>query len=251
MIGKVFAPHLWVFSRTPGAPIYDSLVPGAATQPIGIAVARTFEDLMRAVAVRSAVYVTGQDCPYEEEFDGNDLCATHLIGYAGGEPAACLRLRFFADFAKMERVAVRKEYRQSGIGTQMVRAAISLCRKKGYTRLYAHSQKRLVGFWEGLGFRVMEGGRDFVFSDFDYVEMVADFERDPGSITLASLPPIPTPSSVLRGVGTFPASWRNPRFAPERPVRRTRADGGGPAPDRFPGAGGAPDAGAGRSSQWG
>ena len=39
--------------------------------------------------MRSAVYIGEQECPYEEEFDGNDLAATHLIGYVGNEPAGC------------------------------------------------------------------------------------------------------------------------------------------------------------------
>ena len=36
-------------------------------------VARSFDDLMRVVSIRSAVYMAEQDCPYEEEFDGTSL----------------------------------------------------------------------------------------------------------------------------------------------------------------------------------
>jgi len=32
--------------------------------------------------------------------------ATHLVGYVGAEPAATLRLRYFGDFVKIERLAV-------------------------------------------------------------------------------------------------------------------------------------------------
>ena len=62
--------------------------------------ARSIEDLMRVVSVRSAVYIAEQECPYLEEFDGNDFCSTHLLGYVGNEPAGCIRIRYFADFAK-------------------------------------------------------------------------------------------------------------------------------------------------------
>src|SRR3954454_23156574 len=103
--------------------------------------------MMRVMSIRSAVYIAEQLCPYNEEFDGNDFSATHLIGYVGNEPAACLRVRYFADFAKIERLAVRKEYRKSRLPFQLVRAAIELCRVKGYRRLYGHAQKRLANFW--------------------------------------------------------------------------------------------------------
>jgi predicted GNAT family N-acyltransferase len=179
---------LWVFQRAPQKPLYDSYSPDAVPGEIGVTLARNFEDLNRITAIRSAVYIGEQQCPYEEEFDGNDLAATHLLGYVGHEPAGCLRIRYFADFAKIERLAIRAEFRKTRTAFQLVRAAFRLCQKKGYTKIYGHSQKRLVNFWSRFGFRVMEGGQSFVFSDFDYVEIVADVERDPEAVTLGVQP---------------------------------------------------------------
>ena len=180
-------PKLCGFStREPQKPIYDSYSPNAVPGEIGVTLARTFEDLIRVASIRSAVYIGEQRCPYEEEFDGNDLASTHLLAYVGHEPAGCLRIRYFADFAKIERLAIRAEFRKTRAAFQLVRAAFRLCRKKGYTRIYGHSQKHLVNFWSRFGFRVMEGGREFVFSDFDYVEIVADVERDPDAVTIGN-----------------------------------------------------------------
>jgi predicted GNAT family N-acyltransferase len=177
---------LWGFKRSQETPIYDSYSPNAAPGEIGVTLARTFEDLFRVTSIRSAVYIGEQRCPYDEEFDGNDLAATHLLAYVGKEPAGCLRIRYFADFAKIERLSIRAEFRKTRAAFQLVRAAFRLCRKKGYTRIYGHSQKHLVNFWSRFGFRVMEGGRDFTFSDFDYVEIVADVERDPEAVTIGA-----------------------------------------------------------------
>jgi len=185
-IGQLEAPQLWYFTRAPQRPIYDSYEPDAAPGEIGVTLARDFEDLLRVASIRAAVYIGEQECPYEEEFDGNDLAATHLLGYVGHEPAGCLRVRYFADFAKIERLAIRAEFRKTRTAFQLVRAGFQLCRRKGYTRIYGHSQKRLVNFWSRFGFRVMEGGRNFTFSDFDYVEIVADVERDPDAITIGA-----------------------------------------------------------------
>ncbi len=188
-IGPIYAPHLYTFRRAPlTAPLYDTYHRDAGQRELSVTIARTFEDLMRVASLRSAVYIGEQECPYEEEFDGNDLSATHLIGYVGNEPAGCLRIRYFADFAKVERLAVRKEFRNTRLSFQLVRAGIKLCQMKGYRRLYGHSQKRLVNFWSRFGFRPIEGAKEFVFSDFDYVEIVAEIERDPEAITIGADP---------------------------------------------------------------
>src|SRR5215216_2020471 len=85
-----------------------------------VRIARTFNDLMTVTAIRSAVYLAEQDCPIEEEFDGNDFVAAHFIGYIGNEPAGCLRVRFFGDFAKIERLAVRHQYRRTRVSFKLV-----------------------------------------------------------------------------------------------------------------------------------
>ena len=187
-VGPIKAPNVWMFDRTPSPPLYDSYVPGVRTQEIGITIVRTFEDMMRVAAVRNVVYMGEQECPYFDEYDGNDLSATHLLAYMGDEPIGCLRLRFFANFAKLERLAIRKEFRKSRAAFQLVRAAFKFCQKKGYGRIYAHSQTRLVDFWKRFGFRVLEGGKGFVFSGFDYVEVIADIERDAEAVAIGDDP---------------------------------------------------------------
>lgn len=184
VVGDIEAPNVWIFARKSHLPLYDSYVPNAGTHEVSVTVARTLEDIMRVNSIRNAVYIGEQECPYEEEYDGNDLAATHLLAYIGDEPVGSLRLRFFAGFAKIERLAIRKEFRKSKAAFQLVRASFKFCQKKGYGRIYAHSQSRLVDFWHRFGFHELEGGRQFVFSDFDYVEMVAHLEPDPEALTL-------------------------------------------------------------------
>jgi predicted GNAT family N-acyltransferase len=182
-VSTIEAPNVWVFPRKPPAPLYDSYVPGAGKTEIGITVAHSFEDLMRVASIRNAVYIGEQECPYEEEYDGNDLAATHLLAYVGDEPVGCLRLRFFADFAKFERMAIRKEFRRSRAAIQLARAGFKLCQKKGYRLVVGHVQEALVPFWSRFGFRLKPDTRHFVFSDFEYVEIVAEIERDPDAVT--------------------------------------------------------------------
>ena len=187
-VGGFDAPHLYVYERPKpkmsNAPLYDTYRAGAQQRVLSVTVARSFDDWLRVASIRSAVYIGEQECPFEEEFDGNDFTAIHLIGYVGDEPCGCIRIRNFADFAKIERLAVRKEFRNTRLSFQLVRAAIELCRAKGYRRLYGHSQRRLMNFWGRFGFVPLPGGKEFVFSDFDYVEIVLDIEPLPNAIKI-------------------------------------------------------------------
>lgn len=154
---------------------------------IKVEVVRSMDEMARVIAIRGAIYMGEQRCPFEEEFDGNDFSATHLICHKNGEPVGCMRIRYFAEFAKLERLAVRHEGRGGGLAGRILDAAIDLCRKKGYRVLYAHSQKRFLKVWESRGFRLMDG-RELVFSDFDYVEVKLETEKHPQSITLQDDP---------------------------------------------------------------
>jgi predicted GNAT family N-acyltransferase len=134
-------------------------------------VVHSLDLLLEAFAVRSAVYVGEEACPHAEEFDGNDFCATHFLGYVSGEPAGTLRVRFFGDFVKFERLAVRSEHRGLGLARSMVAGAKDYCARKGFTKALAHSRTDRVSFWATHGFQIEAGAIPFVFSDNSYVEM--------------------------------------------------------------------------------
>jgi predicted GNAT family N-acyltransferase len=189
--GRV-ASHLHWLQRSPvqdpEPPIYDSYRVSNGPSQIGVTVARTIDDVLRAFSIRSAVYCAEQHCPHEEEFDGNDFSATHLLGYVGHEPAGCVRIRCFADFAKVERVAIRREFRKSRLAHRLIRAAIELCRTKGYRRIYGQPRTDLLRFYSYFGFRQFEGGKSLCFSDVDYTEVVLDLDRAPNALAIGANP---------------------------------------------------------------
>jgi predicted GNAT family N-acyltransferase len=150
-----------------------------------IKIARTFDDLLIVFAIRAAVYIAEQECPFAEEFDGNDHCATHLIGFINGEPAGCMRARFFHDFVKFERLAVLKKFRKSGLAFELCRGGVDLGRRKGFRRLYAHAREGLEGFYARFGATPMGSDRKLSFSGFNYTEML-EMEPSQDAITLDS-----------------------------------------------------------------
>ena len=98
---------------------------------ITIKLAATSDEMMQCFMLRAAVFMGEQQCPYWEEYDGNDYTASHLILYVDGEPAASIRVRWFAGFAKLERAIILKRYRSYGLFLPFVQWAKEFCRKKG------------------------------------------------------------------------------------------------------------------------
>ncbi|MES1990485.1 MAG: GNAT family N-acetyltransferase [Pseudomonadota bacterium] len=169
-----------------------------------VRVARSSEDIMRAVTVRAIVFMGEQQCPYDEEFDGNDFAGTtHLLAEADGHPVGTLRLRFFAGFGHVGRLAVLPQMRGLGAAQLIVEAAMKLCSQKGYQHLYAQAQKRLVPFWSQFGFEPM-GSREhpIVWSDHEYVEMECRLTRLPEALDLDTSDPL----ILLRPEG----AWNRP-----------------------------------------
>jgi predicted GNAT family N-acyltransferase len=165
---------------------FDTYRPGAAAGEIGIKVVHNLEELSMVRAVRAAAYVSEQQMPYAEDVDGNDLSATHLIGFVGDEPAGCVRIRYFAGFVKVERLAVFERFRRTRLALKLVRAAIEFGRHKGYTHFYGHAEESVVKLWEHFGFVRREGPGIRYMTDTFYYEGDLRMEPSPEALTADS-----------------------------------------------------------------
>lgn len=155
---------------------------------LAVEIVRDLSEYMKVVAIRASVFLAEQDCPYDEEFDNNDLSSLHLIAYLRGEPVATLRIRWFANFAKIERVCVMKHVRGGAVVKLMIETAVDIISRKGYTLAIGYIQKRLAPFWKQLGFLPREGRSDFRFSDYEYVECQRVLPARADAITIDSDP---------------------------------------------------------------
>jgi hypothetical protein len=99
-----------------------------------------------------------------------------------------MRMRYFADWVKVERMAVLNRFRRSDIKYEIVRAAFELARRKGYRTVYGHAQRRLLKFWQQFGFEIYPRNSEIRFSDFDYVEIVKHLAPHADTLTMRSDP---------------------------------------------------------------
>ncbi|SEI43325.1 Predicted N-acyltransferase, GNAT family [Pseudomonas sp. NFR16] len=137
-----------------------------------IKIVESEEERLKAMLIRAIVYMHEQKCPFDEEFDLNDHTATQVVGLIAGEPVLTARIRYFNGFAKLERLAIRIEYRGRGYARHLLTFLLHICRQKGFSRFYLHAQVQLESFYSSYGFR--KAGTHFAFSDHGYTEMVME-----------------------------------------------------------------------------
>jgi len=181
---------------------------------IRVVAVSTSEQLEQVRAVRAVVFMGEQKCPYAEEFDGNDLCATHVLGLVDGEPAGCARIRYFGDFAKIERLSVLSRYRRTELKFKLVAYVEDIVRRKGFNLIYGHPQQRIVKFWTRLGYEEVRRNTPFQFSDHDYTEMRKSLPSHPEPLTVHDDPMV-----LIRPEGDWDRAGILERSA-ARPVTR-------------------------------
>jgi hypothetical protein len=125
-------------------------------------VVTTYEQFLHAQAVRSICFLEEHQMPASLIFDGNDWQATHIIVYAGAEPAGTVRIRWFKDFAQFERTSFRKEWRNSHTIKACAEFAFEHVARKGFDRVITHASPLYARLWRMLlGFRPVAGKEPF------------------------------------------------------------------------------------------
>ena len=133
----------------------------------------TREEVYDLLAVRTAVFVVEQRCPYQEA-DGLDRRAWHVFARDGEETIqACLRiLEPENGTAQIGRVLTVN--RGTGLGRALMERSIRAAwEKTGARRIRLESQSYAQGFYEKLGFRRTEAP-EFLEDGIPHVEMVLE-----------------------------------------------------------------------------
>jgi predicted GNAT family N-acyltransferase len=113
------------------------------------------EDLRGAVMVREEVFCREQGVPKDEELDGLDDGALHLVARdPDGAVVGTLRLLLLGGEAKIGRVAVKRRWRRRGIASRMLQMALAGARERGCQRARLASQLQATRLYEEAGFMV-------------------------------------------------------------------------------------------------
>ena len=106
-----------------------------------------------AMKVRTTVFVAEQG--FIDEPDETDKIATHIVCYDNGMAVGCCRtfIKEGTNNWLLGRMAVIKEYRNRGIGGEIMKSAERYVYEKNAVSLLLHSQLHAVGFYEKCGYK--------------------------------------------------------------------------------------------------
>jgi ElaA protein len=132
---------------------------------------RLFHDI---VALRIAVFVVEQNCPYQE-LDGKDLTSIHIAGKnKANEIVALARIvppHFDCNFPSIGRVIVNEKFRSEGYGHELMQKCITLTFEKfGMVDIHLSAQAHLEQFYATHGF--VSTGKTYLEDGIPHVEMI-------------------------------------------------------------------------------
>jgi len=133
-------------------------------------VVTNLEDLIKVFVVRGIVFIEEQGVPYNIEHDVHDSTATHILGEKNGEPFGAGRIRAIGEYAKLERIAIRKSYRGKGLGHKLTEFMITIAKEQGFKKLKLHAQSYLTDFYQKHGFEIV--GDMFKEAGIDHYLMI-------------------------------------------------------------------------------
>ena len=111
------------------------------------------DDVDSCLALRHAVFVVEQGVSLEDEVDGHDGRAHHILARLNGVPVGCARILIKDDTGKIGRVCVLPSSRGTGLGSALIKACLTHLRKqKDVRRALLGSQTHAIAFYEKLGF---------------------------------------------------------------------------------------------------
>ena len=144
-----------LLSRSSSRPEAPPDAPAHVCRPV-----RTPAERAEHARIRREVFVAEQGLFEADDTDPYDAdpATVHVLGLVDGRPAGAVRLYPLLQGPSVEpglwkgdRLAVRREYRRSGIGGPLVRHAVALAGSRGGTRMVASVQVVNCTFFVRLG----------------------------------------------------------------------------------------------------
>ncbi|MFH1850921.1 MAG: GNAT family N-acetyltransferase [Candidatus Neomarinimicrobiota bacterium] len=105
----------------------------------------------QALALRREVFIIEQQVPEAIEIDEFEDSARHVLALVDDRPAGTARWRSTAEGIKLERFAVKKEFRFQGVGSALVNYLLEQMPDENLFLL--HAQVSVMPFYAKFGFR--------------------------------------------------------------------------------------------------
>ena len=135
----------------------------------------TKEELMEIYALRVAVFVVEQNCPYQD-IDGMDPFSYHV--YFKNEDGIQAYLRVLPENTRYQDASLGRVIsikRRCGLATQLLREGIAVAREKfGVHRLTIGAQLYARKLYEGVGF--VQSSEEYLEDGIPHIHMILELE---------------------------------------------------------------------------
>jgi predicted GNAT family N-acyltransferase len=117
---------------------------------------RDLDQLNQCFVIRNKVFVEEQKVPADLEIDEKDAspeASHHILIHVQGQPVAASRwYAYKPQTAKLQRVAVLKEFRGTGLGKELILAMENQAKDLGFTSTILDGQCYAEPFYQKLGY---------------------------------------------------------------------------------------------------
>ncbi len=130
---------------------------------LNIRIADWRTDQEKLSRIRRLVFIEEQHVPEELEWDEDDATATHFLvththdavahEVLADDLIATARLK---PDGQIGRMAVLAEYRNQGIGSQLLRFVLQTASRQNHKNIYLHAQTSAIPFYEKQGFETQD-----------------------------------------------------------------------------------------------
>jgi predicted GNAT family N-acyltransferase len=141
----------------------------ASAPTVGFRRARDAAERACAFELRIRVFCDEQGVTREEEIDGRDGDAVHLVAVERGVVIGTCRLLFDGATCKLGRLVVEREARRRGIGGRLLALGEEEARAAGAERIVLNAQTRARGLYRAAGYA--ETGGRFMQAGIEHVRM--------------------------------------------------------------------------------
>ena len=132
-----------------------------------IQLVKTEEDYNTVLRIRRTVFIEEQNVPESLEIENEDA-SFHVLALYEDLAVGTGRWRKTSTGYKLERFAVLQEFRNKGIGREIVRFVLDQIPSEDM--IYLHAQKSVIKFYKDLGFTII--GSTFIEADIVHAKMI-------------------------------------------------------------------------------
>ena len=131
--------------------------------------ARDAAERSAATELRIRVFCNEQGVSREDEIDGRDSDAVHLVALERDEVVGTCRLLFDGTTCKLGRLVVDRDARRRGIGGRLLALAEDEARAAGAERIVLNAQTRARSVYRAAGYT--EAGDTFMSAGIEHIRM--------------------------------------------------------------------------------